>query len=370
MTIDLPSYRWFTVHALGAAKSDVDRHHNRVTPWLALFGLILGAAPASASSVVPIAWGTDEDTGHLVRIENYDSSPIVTDYGRLSIDDGGTVRPFPDTDTEYSDVFSDIESFTLNEQGFAYVVGNSTVDFSGGGSFASPHLYRMRIFEGDGTLAVTPDDATASGGYNVLESVAAIPGISSGAVNGLDFDPISGDLYAVVENGGRDDLVIIDRLTGATTMIAASMDGTDDVEDIQFDEYGNLYLLDDDGGANETDDVLLMATLDRSGLLPSLISISVVNNTGDDHRIESIAWDFMNQRLIGFSDESNTLFQLNTASDGYTVLGPVGFNDIEGIDFVPTSTGLPVPEPTTALLLSLGLVGLAGSRRWQRPPTT
>lgn len=367
MPTDLPADRRFTVNRFGAAKSGFDKHPNWVMPWLILVGLVLAAAPASAS---PIVWGTDEDTGNLVKIEDYDTSPQVTDYGRLSIDDGGTARPFPDTDTEHDDVFSDIESFTLNDQGYAYMVGNSPVDFSGGGSFASPHLYRIRIFESDGTVAVTEDDATASGGYNALESVAAISGISSGAVNGLDFDPISGDLFAVVENGGRDDLVTINQFTGVTTMIHASMDGTDDVEDIQFDEFGNLYLLDDDGGANGSDDVLMRVTLDRSGLIPSLLSISVVNNTGDDHRIESIAWDFMNQRLIGFSDESNTLFELNTDSDGYTVLGPVGFNDIEGIDFVPTPTGLPVPEPTTALLLSIGLAGLVGSRRWQRTPTT
>ena len=32
-----------------------------------------------------------------IKVEDYDSSPIVTDYGRLSVDDGGTPRPIPDT---------------------------------------------------------------------------------------------------------------------------------------------------------------------------------------------------------------------------------------------------------------------------------
>ena len=319
---------------------------------------------AGTALAVPITWGTDEDTGHLVKIENYDSTPIVTDYGRLSINDGGTIRPFPDTDTENSSVFTDIESFTLNDNGVAFMIGNSTVEFSGGGTFADPHLYSLRIFNVDGTEAVLADDAAASGRYNAVESLGVISlPTTAGPINGIDFDPISGLLFGVVENGGRDDLVVIDPVTAVATEIATSMDGTDDIEDIQFDNQGNLFLIDDDGGSSETDDILHRVVLDRSGATPVLQSIQVVNNTGDDHRIESLAWDFQNDRLIGFSDASNSLFQLNTASDGFTDLGGVQFNDLEGIDFVPTPTGLPVPEPSTTLLLCLGLMALATGRR-------
>ena len=167
----------------------------------------------------------------------------------------------------------------------------------------------------------------------------------------------------MVENGGRDDLIVINPVTAAATEIATSMDGTNDIEDIQFDDQGNLFLINDDGGESEIEDILHLAVLDRSGAIPALQSIQVVNNTGDDHRIEALAWDFQNDRLIAFSDESNSLFQLNTASDGFTDLGGVGFNDIEGIDFVPTPTGLPdVPEPSTWLLTLLGLL-LLGVRR-------
>ena len=174
--------------------------------------------------------------------------------------------------------------------------------------------------------------------------------------NGIDFDPISGLLFGVRENSGRDDLVVIDPVTAAATTVATSMDGTNDIENIQFDDQGHLFLIDDDGGESETDEVLHLAILDRSGATPTLQSIQAVNNTGDNHRIEALAWDFQNDVLIGFSDESNSLFRLNTPSNGFTDLGGVGFNDIEGVDFVPTPTGPPVPEPATWLLTLLGLL--------------
>ena len=337
------------------------RQHNIIIRAL-FFGPLL-LSMAGTAFALPILWGTDEDTGNLIKIENYDSTPIVTDYGKLSINDGGTIRPFPDT-SEATDVFTDIESFTLNEHGVAFMIGNSTVEFDGGGTFSDPHLYSLRIFNADGTEAVRADDAAASNGYNAVQSLGVISlPTTDGPINGIDFDPISGLLFGVVENGGRDDLIVINPVTAVATDIANSMDGTDDIEDIQFDDQGNLFLIDDDGGSSETDDILHRVVLDRSGATPALQSIQLVNNTGDDYRIEALAWDFQNNRLIAFSDESNSLFHLNTASDGFTDLGGVGFNDIEGIDFVPTPTGQPVvPEPSTGLLTLLGLL-LCGIRR-------
>lgn len=323
-----------------------------------LIGLLVACTPTLALAV-PTLYGTDEDTGHLVKVEDYDSNPIVTDYGLLSINDNGTLHPFPDTDTASSAVFSDIESFTLDDHGIAYMIGNGLVALDGGGTYEGPQLYSLQIFNADGTEAILVDDASASGRFNALEPLGVVTGIDGGSpINGLDFDPITGLLIGVVENGGRDDLISIDPETVVATVLATSMDGTDDVEDIQFDSDGTLYLIDDDGGPSGSDDVLHRAVLDRSGAMPSLQSIEQVNNSGGNHRIESLGWDFQNDRLVAFSDTSNSLFELNPASDGFVDLGGVGFNDIEGTDFVPTPTGLPVPEPGAGMLFVLGLAAL------------
>jgi len=318
---------------------------------------------------VPVLWGVDEDTGRLLKIELYNSSPTVTDYGLLSLNDGGTIRALYDTSTSNSAVFSDIEAFTISPSGTAYMVANSTYSWSGigGGTYAGSHLYSLEIYDPTtGAEKVSVDDSTASNGYNAIQSVGAL-NTDDEPVNGIDFDPISGLLFGVIENGGRDDLITINLETAAVDTIKSSMSGTDDVEDIQFDDSGTLYLIDDDGGASETDDVLHAVTLNRNGGSVTFNSIVAdVNNTGEDGRIEGLAWDFSTGTLVGFSDDANTLISLYTSSNGYTTLGGIGFNDVEGIDFVPTISGLPegVPDTgSTAAFLGVGVVALAFARR-------
>ena len=335
----------------------------------AVIAPLLLAIPGTAFTA-PTIWGTDEDTGNLVKIKDYDSTPAVTDYGKLSINDRGTIRPFPDTSAD-ADVFTNIESFTLNDRGVAFMIGNSTVTFGDGGTFTAPHLYSLRILNADGTEAVHVSDPTDPDSFNALQSVGVISGIDADdPINGIDFDPISGLLFGVTENSGRDDLLIIDPATAVATTVATSMSGTDDIEDIQFDDRGVLFLIDDDGGSSGDEDILHRAVLDRSVSVPSLDSIQVVNSTGGDHRIESLGWDFQNNVLLAFSDTSNSLLRMNTASNGFTNLADVGFNDIEGIDLVPTPTGHPVVPLPVAAWMATPLLGILGLRRMvqrQRP---
>ena len=319
---------------------------------------------------VPVLWGVDEDTGHLLKVVSYNSSPTLTDYGLLSLNDGGTIRALYDTSPTNSAVFSDIEAFTISPSGTAFMVVNSTYSWNGigGGTYAGSHLYSLEIYNSTtGAEKVSVDDSTASNGYNAIQSIGAL-NTDDEPVNGIDFDPISGLLFGVIENGGRDDLITINPETAAVDTIKSSMSGTSDVEDIQFDDSGTLYLIDDDGDGGLGDiDTLHAVTLDRNGGSVTFNSIVAdVNNTGEDGSIEGLAWDFSTGTLVGFSDDANTLISLNPSSNGYTTLGGIGFNDVEGIDFVPTISGLPegVPDTgSTAALLGVGVAALAFARR-------
>ena len=66
--------------------------------------------------------------------------------------------------------------------------------------------------------------------------------------------------------------------------------------------------------------------------------------------LKRLGWDFVNNRLIGFDDQDESLAKLTLENGNnyeYYDTTDLGLTDVEGVDFVPTSDGQPIdpPEP-------------------------
>lgn len=296
---------------------------------------LLGAPAAFA---VPTLWGVDEDDGQLFSIGDY-TNPVATftNYGKLQWNDNGTLR----------DVGAFGEAFTLDGT-MAYFARNHT-DL---GSFAVPVFMRF-------------DVATAvPGGPNTVTVVGTMAGITFNSIrdniSGFAIQPGTGTLFALFRDDTDavpDRLLTINKATGAVLtnqLISGLGHRIGSGEDLVFDTAGHLFVTDD------VDDHLYQVD-------PATAAIIAVVNDDEKRglgissaKIEGLAWDFQNNRLIATDDDNDLFVQLSLTNGNGVSYGAVpGITDVEGIAFVPalgttttssststtTSSSVPVTNP-------------------------
>lgn len=304
---------------------------------LAAIPIAIGAIfPAQATGDwVPALWGIDEDDGQLFSFGDYrDPLATFTDYGALQYWNNG----------ELVSVGRHIEAFTISPGGIAYMAVNS--DIAG--------------FDEAVLLSFDLDGASTSG-PNIVDFVGRI-GVDfddkGDNVTGLSFDPISGNLFMLFRDNGHstvDRLMIIDELTGDLISDLGQIGGlgetSDAGEDLVFDPFGNLYVTDDH------DDHLYR--IDRlSGEILAILDDYEAGGLGENSlKLEALAWDFVNNQLIGMDDKHELLVQFSSGSGNNTVLadvGALGLTDVEGMAFIP--------EPSTSAVIVAGMLMFVGWR--------
>lgn len=360
---------------------------------IGVIAITLASTPADAIvPSTPALWGVDEDDGQLFTIGDYtDVNNTFMDFGQLKWNDNGILRK----------IGSDIESFTLDKDGTAYLGLDR-----GLGEFADlPNVNTLLSFN----IKDAVQDNTV---VNVLGIIGAAPnneGINydhkDDNISGLSIDPETGNLVALLknfttatdENGNvvmdkngkpkkqvlADELYVISKEDGSLVeeigaIKFADSDGTrpkfrsGSGEDIEFDHQGNLYVTDNE------DDQLYQVDPD-TGEIIAVIDTNQKEGFQDENgspagsvKIEALAWDFMNNKLIVNDDDNDAYGEQTLQQGGNVYFGSIeGLTDVEGIDFVPTVDGevVPksVPEPASTLgFLTIAALGAGSLRKRQQ----
>ncbi len=312
----------------------ITRPHLRAV-LLLICALVVSISTATASADMKL-WGVDENDGELFSLDSYSTLSGFTSYGKLKYSYGGRLR----------DVGPHIEAVGLDSDGVAYMASNHDLRRTG---IEEPVLMK---FDTNAASTTGPNVVTVIGQMGVRFDD------SNDNITGLSFSPGAGVLYALLRDNHdstTDRLFIINPNTGAVITDIGTISGlgekVESGEDMAFDDWGNLYVTDND------DDHLYRvdpATAD-------IIEV-VDNNMGGSVKFEAMAWDHEAGRMVAFNDY-NDKFALVTLEDGNnTFLGRIsGLGDVEGMDFV--ASDVVVPEPTTVMLLVFGAAGVLARRR-------
>ncbi len=329
-------------------------------------------------------WGTDDDSGSLVRFNNYsnapDSLPVASedvgykDFGPIYYQNAADERvKLP----KYEDG-TEIESFTITGGGKAFFVvnvkankiapGETNIEYFPGTILASkPTLFTIDLNE----VESDPDGWTAKplGQFNI-----------DGAITGLALDPsVDGKIFAINQRGGTDHLYRIDVLPetpGVSNLSVTNVSGTDGVrgqidgvnyalqtgEDLVFHSSGKLFISEDKGTENipagSGSDKLFEVSPD-TGQIISIADSDLGSIFTDSVKIEGLAFDPLSGDLIA-SETSRTssasLFRIKFDANGnpissgddgiadkeklFDVFGGVfNLTDIEGLSFLTVQAG-------------------------------
>lgn len=174
---------------------------------------------------------------------------------------------------------------------------------------------------------------------NTSDGSANCIGSTGSFINGLAFDN-SGNLYG----SGYTHLYTIDLSNGSATQVAYT--GYNSSGDIAFDEYGNIYMTANDNWTESSDRLIYYDFSDNS-----------VSEIGEIGYYGVYGIGFSGDTLYGFTAGKETI-TIDTGTGGGTLV----FNN--GITaYGADTTAAPVPEPSTVLLLGLGLICMAGYGR-------
>ena len=267
-------------------------------------------------------WGIDEDDGVLFSIAHYthicsgDDAAGYVNYDELQWNDNGTLR----------DVGDDIEAFTLDADGTAYMVKNDSL-----GPYAAPVLMKFNVYTAD---PAGDNVVTIIGHINVTFDHG------DDNISGLTLHPDTGALYALFRNDSSDDpdhLLIIDKDTGNVISDLGEMTGLGEIvgsgEDLEFDPDGNLYVTDNE------DDKLYQIDPATAQII-AVIDDDEEGGLGvSDVKFEGLAWHFIDNILLGTEDNHDLFARLTLESgNNQSFCSLDDLEDVEGVDFIPCAT--------------------------------
>jgi hypothetical protein len=318
--------------------------------WTLICGMILGVAGLPRrSAAVPVLWGVEEDRGLLFSIADYTEIPNgpeaagLTIYGKIRFEEPDELpRSCQELDGLPEDIGRHMEAFTLSDDGIAYISVNNDV-----GETQEPVLLQFDIHTASTTEPIIAE---------VLGTIGVDGYGGDDNISGLSFDPRSGELFALWRRGSLDDdrvdhLLTVNPLDPSGVVDLGPISGMGEAvgsgEDLEFDEFGHLFVTD-----NDSDELYRVDPL-------SAAILEVVLSEGDHIKVEGLVWDPENDRLIATDDRKDRFLLFDVDGGSFSALGGLpGLTDVEGLGIVP--------EPSAGLLLCGALVTLQALRRRRR----
>ncbi|MEZ4684820.1 MAG: SdrD B-like domain-containing protein [Bacteroidia bacterium] len=290
-------------------------------------------------------WGIDEDNGHLYSIDDFVAQAGVnsttTDWGQITITPNGGGTPVA--------ILGEIESAALDLDDNHYYFTIHT-NIAG---------YNLPI------LAYVDLDLLTTPGSTVLATVIGSVNTGGDNVEGLAMNS-SGELFGVLKFTGE--LIKINTTTAqieAGYPVLLSGATFDDLEGAAFDHLDNLYVVESNPGV-----VYIINPV--TGAV-----ISVFDN--NVQYFDALAWDFENNRLLGFEDAgsgtiNSNLWEVTPGNGGnilFADLGAVGIGDLEGFEvgcvpaaLAPSPVACNLAIATTTSSNCTGSVALGYTAQW------